>query len=61
MPCGRQGLSCPNSEPGIQLSDLILKQYKWRIKMATEYALRMGDGKRIFLTKDKIMEELEAG
>ncbi|WP_155397915.1 hypothetical protein, partial [Methanosarcina mazei] len=29
--------------------------------MATEYALRMGDGKRIFLTKDKIMEELEAG
>ncbi|MDD2341179.1 MAG: [dimethylamine--corrinoid protein] Co-methyltransferase, partial [Methanosarcina sp.] len=29
--------------------------------MATEYALRMGDGKRIFLTKEKIMEELEAG
>ncbi|TAH75089.1 MAG: hypothetical protein EWM52_02430, partial [Methanosarcina mazei] len=29
--------------------------------MATEYALRMGDGKRIFLTKDKIIEELEAG
>ncbi|WP_149761910.1 hypothetical protein, partial [Methanosarcina thermophila] len=29
--------------------------------MATEYSLRMGDGKRIFLTKDKIMEEIEAG
>ena len=29
--------------------------------MATEYALRMGDGKRIFLTKEKIMEEIEAG
>ena len=29
--------------------------------MANEYALRMGDGKRIFLTKEKIMEELEAG
>ena len=29
--------------------------------MATEYALRMGDGKRIFLTKDKIIEALEAG
>ena len=29
--------------------------------MATEYALRMGDGKRVFLTKEKIMEEIEAG
>ncbi|MDD2341088.1 MAG: hypothetical protein PHG79_12955, partial [Methanosarcina sp.] len=29
--------------------------------MATEYALRMGDGKRVFLTKEKIVEELEAG
>jgi len=29
--------------------------------MATEYALRMGDGKRIFLNKEKILEELEAG
>ncbi|RPJ50208.1 MAG: [dimethylamine--corrinoid protein] Co-methyltransferase, partial [Methanobacteriota archaeon] len=29
--------------------------------MATEYALRMGDGKRVFLTKEKIIEELEAG
>ena len=29
--------------------------------MATEYALRMGDGKRVFLTKEKIMAEIEAG
>ncbi len=29
--------------------------------MATEYTLRMGDGKRIFLTKEKIIEEIEAG
>ncbi len=29
--------------------------------MATEYALRMGDGKRVFLTKEKIIEEIEAG
>jgi len=29
--------------------------------MATEYALRMGDGKRTFLTKEKILEEIEAG
>ncbi|WP_292377274.1 [dimethylamine--corrinoid protein] Co-methyltransferase, partial [Methanosarcina sp. UBA289] len=29
--------------------------------MATEYALRMGDGKRIFLTKEQIMAEIEAG
>ena len=29
--------------------------------MATEYALRMGDGKRIFLTKEKILSEIEAG
>jgi hypothetical protein len=26
------------------------------IKMATEYALRMGDGKRTFLTKEKILQ-----
>jgi dimethylamine--corrinoid protein Co-methyltransferase len=31
------------------------------MKMATEYALRMGDGKRVFLTKEKIIEEIEAG
>ncbi|MCQ1536705.1 [dimethylamine--corrinoid protein] Co-methyltransferase, partial [Methanosarcina sp. KYL-1] len=29
--------------------------------MATEYALRMGDGKRVFLTKEKILEEIQAG
>ncbi len=29
--------------------------------MATEYVLRMGDGKRVFMTKDKIKEEAIAG
>ncbi len=29
--------------------------------MATEYLLRMGDGKRISLTKEKIFEEIEEG
>lgn len=29
--------------------------------MATEYALRMGDGKRVFMTKEKIKEEAIAG
>jgi dimethylamine--corrinoid protein Co-methyltransferase len=29
--------------------------------MATEYALRMGDGKKIYLIKEKIFSEIEAG
>ncbi|WNY25424.1 hypothetical protein MsAc7_09760 [Methanolapillus millepedarum] len=29
--------------------------------MATEYALRMGDGSRVFMTKDKIKEDILAG
>ncbi|MDV0446931.1 hypothetical protein MsAg5_07990 [Methanosarcinaceae archaeon Ag5] len=29
--------------------------------MATEYALRMGDGSRVFMTKDKIKEDVLAG
>ncbi|MDD4497865.1 MAG: [dimethylamine--corrinoid protein] Co-methyltransferase, partial [Methanosarcinaceae archaeon] len=29
--------------------------------MAKEYTLRMGDGKRIFLTQEQIREEIEAG
>ena len=29
--------------------------------MTTEYVLRMGDGKRIYLTKEKILSEIEDG